>query len=53
MSFSAKEMIKQRRSVRTFDGRVLSDEDRKALEDYLRMLSNPFDVPNTLSYERS
>lgn len=45
MSFSAKEMIKQRRSVRTFDGRVLSDEDRKALEDYLRMLSNPFDVP--------
>lgn len=45
MSFSAKEMIKQRRSVRTFDGKTLSNENRKNLEEYVRSLTNPFDVP--------
>lgn len=46
MSFSAKEMIKQRRSIRTFDGRPLSEEDRKYLADYVHEpLANPFHVP--------
>ena len=45
MTFSAKEMIKQRKSVRTFDGKALSDEDRNNLENYINSLSNPFDVP--------
>ena len=45
MTFSAKDMIRQRKSVRTFDGRSLSDADRKQLEDYINTLTNPFDVP--------
>ena len=45
MNFSAKEMIKQRKSVRTFDGKLLSDEDRKKLENYIDALANPFGVP--------
>ena len=44
MTFSAKEMIKQRKSVRTFDGKTLSDEDRKNLESYVHSLTNPFGV---------
>lgn len=45
MTFSAKDMIRQRKSVRTFDGMSLSDADRKKLEDYINTLTNPFDVP--------
>ena len=45
MTFSAKEMIKQRKSVRTFDGKTLSDEDRRNLENYIHSLANPFNVP--------
>ena len=45
MAFSAKNMIRQRRSVRTFDGRPLSGADRNKLEDYINTLTNPFDVP--------
>lgn len=45
MMFSAKEMIKQRKSIRTFDGKSLSDADRKSLEDYINKLTNPFDIP--------
>ena len=45
MKFSAKNMIRQRRSVRTFDGKPLSAEDRNKLEEYLGALTNPFDVP--------
>lgn len=50
MSFPAKEMITQRRSVRTFDGRPLSDEDRKDIENYISTLSNPFGIPVTFRY---
>ena len=32
------ELIKTRKSVRTFDGRPLTEEDRKALEDYAKQL---------------
>lgn len=45
MLFSAKEMIQKRKSVRSFDGRVLSDNDKAALEQYIQNVSNPFDVP--------
>lgn len=44
MTFSAKKMIKQRKSVRTFDGKTLSDEDKKNLESYVHSLTNPFGV---------
>ena len=39
------EVIKGRRSVRTFDGNTLSDEHRKAIEDYMKDIPNPFDIP--------
>ena len=35
MSFNAKEIIEQRKSVRSFDGRPLSDKDKSALEQYI------------------
>ena len=45
MTFSAKEWIPRRRSVRTFDGRPLTEEDRRQLEAFLSALSDPFGVP--------
>ena len=45
MSFSAKEMIRKRKSVRSYDGRGLSPEDKAALEQYIQTVENPFDVP--------
>ena len=45
MDLSARDMIKQRKSVRTFDGRELSDSDRKNLNEYISCLDNPFHVP--------
>ncbi len=36
------QLAKQRRSVRTFDGNPLSAQDRKAIEDFVRSISNPF-----------
>ncbi|WP_373725508.1 nitroreductase family protein [Bacteroides heparinolyticus] len=45
MSFSAKEMIQKRKSVRSFDGRALKSEDRTSLEQYILTPPNPFDVP--------
>lgn len=45
MSVSYKELIRSRKSVRTFDGRVLSSEDREKLESYIIEMTNPFDVP--------
>lgn len=50
MEFSAKEMIKKRRSVRTFDEKPLTDEDRKDLENYIASVTNPFDIPVTFRY---
>lgn len=38
-------LIRQRKSVRTFDGKPLSAEDRSALEAYVASLTNPFSVP--------
>lgn len=45
MAFSAKEMIKKRRSVRTYDGKGLKVMDRASLEKYIENVSNPFDIP--------
>ena len=44
MLFSAKEMILKRKSVRTFDGKGLSDDDLAFLEKTIRNLSVPFSV---------
>ncbi|MBQ1334950.1 MAG: nitroreductase [Clostridia bacterium] len=47
MSYSVKEIIKQRRSVRTFDERPLSEEDMNALREYISATDTPFSVPVT------
>ena len=39
------ELIRTRKSVRTFDGRPLAEEDRKALADYAATIVNPYDIP--------
>ncbi|MBR0382234.1 MAG: nitroreductase [Eubacterium sp.] len=39
------EVIRTRKSVRTFDGRQLTDEDRKALESYAKTITNPYGIP--------
>jgi hypothetical protein len=41
------DLIRQRKSVRTFDGKSLSAEDRSALEAYTSAHTNPFSVPIT------
>ena len=41
------DLIRQRKSVRTFDGKPLSAEDRSALEAYTASPTNPFSVPIT------
>ncbi len=45
MTFSAKDMIRKRKSVRTFTGEPLKNEDRLALEQFIQLSTNPFDVP--------
>ena len=37
--------IRGRKSIRTFDGKPLSAEDRERLEKYIRTIRNPFDIP--------
>ena len=39
------DIIKGRRSVRTFDGRTLTDGDRAALIAYSESIRNPYDIP--------
>ena len=45
MTFSATDMIRKRKSVRTFDGKPLKNENRLALEQYIKSQTNPFGVP--------
>ncbi len=45
MEFSAKDMIRKRRSVRTFTGEPLKIEDRTELEEFVQAPTNPFGVP--------
>ncbi|MBR1797805.1 MAG: nitroreductase [Clostridiales bacterium] len=39
------ELVKARKSVRTFDGKNLSPEHRSSIEEYIREIPNPFDIP--------
>ncbi|MDE7250097.1 MAG: hypothetical protein K2N82_09465, partial [Lachnospiraceae bacterium] len=45
MENSVKDIIRRRKSVRTFNGAALRKEDRRKLEQYLETLDNPFAVP--------
>lgn len=45
MNTSVKEIIRKRKSVRTFNGKVLDAEDKQKLEEYLKKVDNPFGVP--------
>ena len=47
MLFPVKDMIHKRKSVRTFNGERLKEEDRMELEKYTQMQTNPFHVPVT------
>ena len=40
-----KDIIKGRRSVRTFDGNPISREDRDKLTEFISSISNPFGIP--------
>ncbi len=39
------ETIKGRKSVRTFDGQMISEEHRRAIEEYMKNIPNPFEIP--------
>ena len=39
------ELIKTRKSVRTFDGRSISAEDREKLCAYIKHIPNPYGIP--------
>ena len=39
------ELIRTRKSVRTFDGTAVSDDDIKRLTEYTRSITNPYDIP--------
>ena len=45
MNFPARDMMRKRKSVRSFDGVPLRAEDRAALETFVQTLENPFGVP--------
>jgi hypothetical protein len=45
MSNSIKDTICKRKSVRTFDGRKITAEDKSKLEEIIRTADNPFGVP--------
>ena len=44
---NALEVIRQRRSVRTFDGRPLKPEDREKLLTFAAQVANPYNLPIT------
>ena len=39
------DIIRSRKSVRTFDGRRITDEEKDKLQDFCDSLTNPFNVP--------
>ncbi len=45
MDFNVIEAVRSRRSVRSFDGVALSEEDRRAVIDYVNNIMTPFSVP--------
>ena len=40
-----KEIIRTRKSVRTFDGKPLSDEDKTKILNYVETITNPYNIP--------
>lgn len=44
MTFPVKDMIRQRKSVRTFTGEPLTNEDRAAIDQFIQSPTNPFHV---------
>ncbi len=42
---SVKEIIRSRKSARTFSGETLRSDDRQKLDEFLKTLDNPFGVP--------
>jgi nitroreductase len=44
------DLVKSRRSVRTFDGRPVDADLLKQLKDYGETLSNPYNIPITLGF---
>ncbi len=47
MSMSAVEAIRGRRSVRTFDGTPLKEEDAQRILDFAEKVEDPYDIPIT------
>lgn len=45
MATSVKDIIRRRKSVRTYSGESLRSEDKQKLDKYLKTLENPFGVP--------
>ncbi len=45
IGYPVRPTIKSRRSVRTFDDKKLSAEDREKLEEHLKTITNPFGIP--------
>ena len=39
------EIIKERKSVRTFDGMIIGEDKRKNIENYMKDIPNPFSIP--------
>lgn len=39
------EIIKSRKSVRTFDGEKITDEDKEKLINYTKTIENPYGIP--------
>lgn len=45
MEYAVKDVIRKRRSVRTFSGEPLRPEDKQRLEEYVKSLVNPLGIP--------
>lgn len=45
MNTSVKDIIRRRKSVRTFSGESLRSEDRQKLDGFLKTVDNPFGIP--------
>lgn len=39
------ELIRTRKSVRTFDGKAVTENDRKKLTEYIKTITNPYGIP--------
>lgn len=45
MNYALKDAVTKRISVRTYKNDTLREEDRRKLEEYLKNIDNPFDIP--------